>query len=65
MSANDIESAAYLRGTFWVILAISDARVEAEILRSMTCVAPIDLRNSACLRDAVVIMGEKPDSFAS
>ena len=44
---------------------ISDARVEAEILRSMTCVAPIDLRYSACLREAVVMMGENPESFAS
>ena len=44
---------------------ISDTRAEAEILRSMTCVAPIDLRNSACLREAVVMMGENPESFAS
>ena len=44
---------------------ISDTRAEAEILRSMTCVAPIDLRNSACLREAVVMIGENPESFAS
>ena len=44
---------------------IADTRVEADILRSMTCVAPIDLRNSACLREAVVMMGENPESFAS
>lgn len=40
-------------------------RVEAETLRSMTCVGPIDLRYSACLREAVVMMGEKPESYAS
>ena len=44
---------------------ISDARVEAEILRSMMCVAPIDLRYSECLREAVVMIGENPESFAS
>ena len=44
---------------------ISDTRLDAEILRSMTCVAPIDLRNSVCLREAVVMMGENPESFAS
>ena len=48
-----------------MILAISAARAEAEILRSMTCVAPRNLRDSVCLREAVVMMGEKPDSFAS
>ena len=35
------------------------------MLRSMTCVAPIDLSDSACLREAVVMMGENPESFAS
>jgi hypothetical protein len=29
------------------------------------CVAPIDLRKSVCFRDAVVMMGENPESFAS
>ena len=43
----------------------SDARLDAEMLRSITCVAPIDLRFSACLREAVVMMGENPESFAS
>ena len=48
-----------------MMLETSDARAVEEILRSMTCVAPRDLSDSACLRDAVVMMGEKPDSFAS
>ena len=65
MSAKEIESTAYLMGAFWVTLPISDARAEAEALRSMTWVAPRDLRYSACLRDAVVMIGEKPESFAS
>ena len=60
-----MESSAYLTGTFWVMPLISFARLEAEILRSMTCVAPIDLRYSVCLREAVVMMGENPESFAS
>ena len=47
------------------MLATSDAKEDGEILRSMTCVAPSDLRDSVCLRDAVVMMGEKPDNFAS
>lgn len=47
------------------MLLISDTRVEAGMLRSMTCVAPIDLRYSACLRDAVVMMGENPESLAN
>ena len=65
MSADEIESTAYLMGAFWVMFPISDARAEAEALRSMTWVAPRDLRSSACLRDAVVMIGEKPESFAS
>lgn len=28
-------------------------------------VAPMDLRDSVCLRDAVVMIGENPESFAS
>jgi len=44
---------------------ITDARVEAGTLRSMTCVAPKDLRYSSFLSEAVVMMGEKPESFAS
>ena len=62
MSANYIESTAYLRDAFWVIPATSDARAEEEILQFF---APRDLSASACLRDTVVKMGEKPDSFAS
>lgn len=65
MSGKEMESTAYLIGAFLVMLLISDARAEAEILRSMTCVAPIDLRESACLGEAVVMMGENPESFAS
>lgn len=34
-------------------------------LRSITCVAPRDLRRSVLLREAVVMIGLKPDSFAS
>ena len=65
MSGKEMESIAYLIGAFSVMTLISETRAEARILRSMTCVAPIDLRNSACLREAVVMMGENPDSFAS
>ena len=65
MSGKEMESTAYLIGAFLVMLLTSDARAEAEILRSMTCVAPIDLRDSACLREAVAMMGENPESFAS
>jgi len=61
VSAKEIESTAYLMGAFWVILQTS----EAETLRSMMWVAPRYLRYSACLRDAVVMIGEKPESFAS
>jgi hypothetical protein len=58
-------STAYLIGAFWVMVLISDVRAEPETLRSMTCVAPRDLRVSACWRDAVTMMGEKPESLAS
>ena len=64
VSTNDIESAAYLRGAFCVMLATSDASAD-EVLRSITYVASTDLSDSACLRDAVVTMGENSDSFAS
>lgn len=33
--------------------------------RSTTCVAPSDLRSSVLCVDAVVMMGEKPESFAN
>ena len=66
VSTNDIESAAYLRGAFCVMLATSDASAD-EVLRSMTYVASTDLSDSACLRDAVAVvtMGENSDSFTS
>ncbi len=34
-------------------------------LRSTTCVAPRDLRRSVLLREAVVMIGLKPDNLAS
>ena len=64
MSAKEIESYTYWIGDF-VMPPISDARAEAEALRSITCVAPRDLRISVCLRDAVVMIGENPESLAS
>lgn len=44
---------------------ISETKAEPVILRSMTWVAPRALRLSACLGEAVVMMGEKPESLAS
>lgn len=37
----------------------------ASDFRSTTCVAPIALSRSALCKDAVVMMGEKPESFAN
>jgi hypothetical protein len=37
----------------------------SEIVRSMTCVAPSDFRKVVLCSEAVVIMGEKPDSLAN
>jgi len=34
-------------------------------LRSRMAVAPMDLRESVCLGDAVVMIGENPEIFAS
>ena len=65
MSAEEIESTAYLIGAFSVMALTLDARSALETLRSITCVAPRALRSSACWRDAVVIMGENPESLAS
>ena len=48
-----------------VIFFISAARDSEDKLRSRTVVAPIDLRKSVCVREAVVMIGENPDSFAS
>jgi len=48
-----------------VNLFISAARDSEDELRSRTAVAPMDLRKSVCVREAVVIIGENPDSFAS
>ena len=48
-----------------VIFTISVASSAVDRLRSRTAVAPIDFRCSVFLRDAVVIMGENPDIFAS
>lgn len=48
-----------------VIFAISFASSVVERLRSRTAVAPIDFRYSVFLRDAVVIIGEKPEILAS
>lgn len=60
-----MELTAYLIGALGVTLLITDSRSESETLQLMTCVAPIDLRYSACLSEAVVMMGEKPESFVS
>ncbi len=48
-----------------VIFAISVASWAVDKLRSRTAVAPIDLRCAVFLRDAVVIIGEKPEILAS
>lgn len=48
-----------------VMLAISEAKEDAGVLRSMTWVAPRDLRKSVFRNDAVVIIGEKPESLAN
>ena len=48
-----------------VIFFISAATDSEDELRSRTVVAPMDLRKSVCVREAVVIIGENPDSFAS
>ena len=47
------------------MLLILDAKADTEILQSIMCVAPTDLMYSVCLREAVEMMGEKPESFAS
>jgi len=48
-----------------VTFFISAARDSEDELRSRTVVAPMDLRKSVCVREAVVIIGENPDRFAS
>jgi len=48
-----------------VIFFISAARDSEDEFRSRMVVAPMDLRKSVCVREAVVIIGENPDSFAS
>jgi len=48
-----------------VTFFISAARDSVDRFRSRMVVAPMDLRDSVCLRDAVVMIGENPESFAS
>ena len=48
-----------------VTASISSRSVAKEALRSMTLCAPRSFRRASCLSEAVVIIGENPDNFAS
>ena len=48
-----------------VIFFTAETRSSVERLRSRTWVAPSDLRKAVFLREAVVMIGEKPDNVAS
>ncbi len=47
------------------ILVTSAWIAAAESVRSMTCVAPSDLRKASWRREAVAMMGKKPESFVT
>lgn len=64
VSSDETASNTYVMGTS-VMRATCSLRAAAESVRSRTCVAPREMRSSLLCGDAVVMMGEKPDSFAS
>lgn len=64
VSADEIASYATLTGLS--VIALTEAgRSASGALRSMMCVAPSDLRYASFRFEAVVMMGEKPESFAN
>lgn len=65
VGSEEMASTMVLMGASLVMLLISERRAALSRLRSRMWVAPIALSASLCVSDAVVMMGEKPDSFAS
>ncbi len=65
VSASEIASKTYSTGFPPVIFWISERIADAGSERSSTSVAPSDLRRSSLCGDAVVMMGEYPESLAT
>lgn len=52
-------------GSFVISLTALESEASGTATRSRTCVAPRDLTYASLRADAVVMIGEKPESFAS
>ena len=64
VSATEMASRTYSTGWPPASFCTSEMMVDAGSLRSSTAVAPSDLRRGSLCNEAVVMMGEYPESFA-